>query len=268
MFTMPIDPVIVSFGPFMIRWYSLIILAAILIGLRVVLKEARRKGFDPDRVYDMFPWLLVGGLIGARLFHVIDHWQDTFAAQPGRILNIWEGGLAIWGAIAGGLIALAVVAWSRGWKLAFLLDLMAPAVVLGQGIGRLACAIDGDTVGLPTSGPIGIAYSSPHALAPQLGVYYTPVPLFEFLMNLGIFAILWRLRKKQMPDGALFFIYLGLYSAGRFVIAHWSLYKTFALGFNQAQFLSVVALLVSIPALFYLFKQQKVSLQSRSPIQE
>ena len=265
---MPIDPILVSFGHFAIRWYSLIIMAAIVIGLQVVLKEAKRKGFDPERIYEKFPWLLVGGLVGARLFHVIDHWQDTFSAQPWRTLNIWEGGLAIWGAIAGGLITLAVVAWRRGWSLAFLLDLMAPAVVLGQGIGRLACLITGDTVGVPTSGPIGIAYSSPHALAPQLGVYYTPVPLFEFLMNLSIFAILWRLRKKQMPEGALFFIYLSLYSAGRIVVANWSLYKTFALGLNQAQFLSLVALLVSIPALFHLFKQQKDGLQSHSAAQE
>jgi len=119
--TIPIDPILVSFGHLAIRWYSLIILAAVIVGLFVLLREADRKRFSRDAIFDMIPWLMLGGILGARLFHVIDHWNDTFAANPGRILNIWEGGLAIWGAVAGGLLTLAVLAWRRKWKLAYLL---------------------------------------------------------------------------------------------------------------------------------------------------
>lgn len=266
MITIPIDPIIVSFGHLALRWYSLIILAAVFVGLRVVLREASRKGFNRESIYDMVPWLILGGILGARLFHVLDHWQDTFAANPWRVLNVWEGGLAIWGAVAGGLITLAILAWRRKWKLAFLLDLFAPALVLGQAVGRLACIITGDAVGKPTNGPFGFAYVSPNAMVPELGVYYTPTPVYEFLLNMGIFAVLWRLRKKNLPDGALFFIYLSLYSVGRFFISIWSSYQTFALGLNQAQFFSLVALVVSIPILIrMMITRQNVALQFGTP---
>ncbi len=261
MIVIPIDPIIVHLGHIAIRWYSLIIMAAIYIGLQIALREADRKGFSRDAIYDMSLWLIFGAILGARLFHVIDHWNDTFAANPGRILNIWEGGLAIWGAVAGGLITLAILSWRRKWKLAFLLDLFAPALVLGQAVGRLACIITGDSVGNPTLGPFGFAYISPNAMVPQLGVYYTPTPVYEFLMNLSIFAVIWRLRKKRMPDGALFLIYLSLYSAGRFFISIWSSYQTFSLGLNQAQFFSLVALAVSIPVLVWMAYRKDVSIQ-------
>lgn len=265
MITIPIDPIIISFGHLALRWYSLIILVAVFIGLQVALREADRKGFSRDTIYDLLLWLLPGGILGARLFHVIDHWQDTFATNPIRILYIWEGGLAIWGAVAGGLITLAILSWRRRWKLVFLLDLLAPAIVLGQAIGRLACIITGDAVGKPTNGPLGFAYVSPNAMVPELGVYYTPTPLYEFLLNMGIFAVLWRLRKKNLPDGALFFIYLSLYSIGRFIISIWSSYQTFALGLNQAQFFSLVALVVSIPILIRMVSRQYVAMQPGVP---
>ena len=88
-------------------------------------------------------------------------------------------------------------------------------------------------------------------MVPQLGVYYTPTPLFEIIMNLAIFALLWRLRKRNLPDGALVLIYLVLYSAGRFVISIWSSYLIVAFGLNQAQIISVLALVLALPALAY-----------------
>lgn len=258
MITIPIDPIIASFGGHLaLRWYSLIILVSVAIGFWIALREADRKGFSRDTIYDLAMWLIPSAIIGARLFHVIDHWNDTFAANPGRILFIWEGGLAIWGAVVGGLIALAILAWRRKLKLAFLLDLFAPAMVLGMAVGRLACIITGDSVGKPTTGPFGFAYTSPNAMVPQLGVFYTPTPVYEFLLNLSIFAVLWRLRKNRLPDGALFFIFLSLYSVGRFFITIWSSYQTFAFGLNQAQFLSLVALAVSVPVLIRMYYQKK-----------
>jgi len=101
-----------------------------------------------------------------------------------------------------------------------------------------------------------LAYSNSGALVPQLGVYYAPTPIYEIILNLTIFAVVWRLRKRPLPDGALFLIYLVLYSVGRFVITFWSAYKTIALGFNQAQLISLVGLAVGIPALVYLLRRR------------
>lgn len=250
MFTVSIDPIIASFGHLALRWYSLIVLVAIGMGLWISGREAQRKGLTKGVIDDLVLWLLPAGLVGARLFHVMDHWSHEYAADPLRILYIWQGGLAIWGAVVGGVIALAVFAWRRRRPLARLLDTFAPGLVLAQGIGRLACVITGDAMGRPTNGPFGIAYASPNAMVPQLGVYYTPTPIYELLMNLAIFALLWRLRTRSLPDGVLFLIYLVSYAAGRFLITFWSSYQTIALGLNQAQLVSLAALGIGLPLLF------------------
>ena len=257
MITVNIDPVLLHLGHFALRWYGLIVVTAASVGIWVALREAKRKGLSEYQFADAIPWVIVGGLIGARLFHVIDHWPDEYAANPLRALYVWEGGLAIWGGVIGGLAALALFAWRRALPLAVLLDTAVPGLVLGQAIGRIACVITGDAVGKPTTGPFGLAYSNPGALVPQLGVYYSPTPIYEILMNLTIFAVVWRLRKHPLPDGALFLVYLVLYSVGRFVITFWSAYKLVALGFNQAQWISLVGLAVGLPVLMVLLWRKR-----------
>ena len=257
MITVNIDPILLHLGHFALRWYGLIVVTAASVGIWVALREAKRKGLSEYQFADAIPWVIVGGLIGARLFHVIDHWPDEYAANPLRALYVWEGGLAIWGGVIGGLAALALFAWRRALPLAVLLDTAVPGLVLGQAIGRIACIITGDAVGKPTTGPFGLAYSNPGAMVPQLGVYYSPTPIYEILMNLTIFAVVWRLRKRPLPDGALFLVYLVLYSIGRFVITFWSAYKIVALGFNQAQWISLVGLAVGVPALIYLLRHRQ-----------
>lgn len=257
MIVVPIDPIILSIGHFHLRWYSLIVAAAIGLGIWLGAREAARKGFDKDEIYNSALAVVLAGLIGARAFHVIDHWPDEYAANPISALFIWEGGLAIWGSVFGGLVAVAFLAWRRKWRLPKLLDALAPGLVLGQAVGRIACLITGDAMGKPTSGPLGFAYISPNAMVPELGVYYTPTPLFEIIMNLAIFAVLWRLRKRNLPDGALVLTYLALYSAGRFVISIWSSYLIVALGLNQAQIISVLAFAVALPLLAVLFLRHR-----------
>lgn len=247
MITISIDPVIFSIGHFAIRWYSLIVLAAIVTGVWLAAREAERKGFKKDDIYDGAVWVVIGGIVGARLFHVLDHWPDMFAANPIRALYVWEGGLAIWGGIVGGLIAVVVLARRRGWQLSRLLDAVAPGLVLAQAIGRVACIITGDAMGKPTSGPFGFVYTSPNAMAPQLGVYYTPMPVYEIIANLGIFAVLWRLRKRHWPEGLLFLVYLTLYSAERFLLAFTSSYQIIAFGLTQSQIVALAALAVALP---------------------
>jgi phosphatidylglycerol---prolipoprotein diacylglyceryl transferase len=259
MITIPIDPILVSFGHFAIRWYSLIVLASILVGIWIAGREAERKGLGKEIIYDLAIWLILAGLVGARLFHVVDHWDHLYSTDPVRVLYVWKGGLAIWGGVIGGMAALIFLAWRRVWRLPRLLDTLAPAVVLGQGIGRLACVITGDAMGPPTTGPFGFAYISPRAMVPELGVYYTPAPLYELVMNVSIFALLWQLRKKNFPDGALFLIYLLLYAGGRFVITFWSAYQTIAFGLNQAQIISLAAFAVGAPLLIYLFLRRPLT---------
>jgi phosphatidylglycerol:prolipoprotein diacylglycerol transferase len=252
MITITIDPIIFSLGHFMVRWYGLIVLTAIGIAVWLTAREAERKGFKKDEIYDGALWVVIGGLIGARLFHVLDHWPHEFAANPIRALYIWEGGLAIWGGVVGGLIAATILAWRRGWRLPRLLDAIAPGLVLAQAIGRVACIITGDAMGKPTTGPFGFAYTSPNAMVPQLGVYYTPMPVYEIVANLGIFALLWQLRKKNWPDGLLFLLYLSLYSVERFLLGFTSSYQIIAFGLTQSQIVALLALAVALPLIAWI----------------
>src|SRR3990172_4642409 len=252
MFTISIDPIIFKIGHFAIRWYGIILMIAMGIGIWLTAREAERKGFKKDDVYDAAVWIIAGGLIGARLFHVLDHWSHEYAVNPIRALYIWEGGLAIWGALIGGLIAAALIAWRRGWRFPKLLDAAAPGLVLAQAIGRIACIITGDAMGKPTSGPFGIAYTSPNAMVPQLNVYYTPMPVYELAINLGIFALLWQLRKRNWVDGKLFLVYLTLYSLERFFLAFTSSYRIIAFGLTQSQIVAVFGFAIGLALLAWM----------------
>lgn len=246
MFTISVDPIILQLGHLALRWYSLILIAAIAVATCLTAREAERKGFRKDDIYDAALWIIIAGIIGARLFHVLDHWSHEYAANPIQAFYIWEGGLAIWGAVVGGLIAAALLAWKRGWNFPKLLDAGAPGLVLAQAIGRIACVITGDAMGKPTSGPFGFAYTNPNAMVPQLGVYYTPMPVYELAVNLGIFALLWQLRRRCWPDGRLFLVYLVLYSLERFFLAFTSSYQILAFGLTQSQVVALVGLGVGL----------------------
>ena len=252
MITISIDPIIFGVGHFALRWYSLILGTAMGVGVWLTAREAERKGFKKEDVYDAAMWIIVAGIVGARLFHVLDHWSHEYAANPVRALYIWEGGLAIWGALIGGLIAGALITWQRGWRFPKFLDAAAPGLVLAQAIGRIACVITGDAMGKPTTGPFGFAYTNPNVMVPQLGVYYTPMPVYELIINLGIFAVLWQLRKRDWVDGRLFLVYLTLYSIERFFLAFTSSYRIIALGLTQSQIIAVFGFVIGLALLVWM----------------
>ena len=255
MFTITLDPIIAHIGLLVLRWYSLILLVAIGVGVWFTAREAERKGFMKDDVYEVAIYIILGGILGARLFHVLDHWSIEFAANPIRAFYIWEGGLAIWGAVAGGLVAAGLISWKRHWNFPALLDAAAPGLVLAQAIGRIACVITGDAMGKPTSGPFGFAYISPNALVPKLGVYYTPMPVYEIVANLAIFAIVWQLRKRNWADGKLFLTYLILYSLERFFLAFTSSYRIIAFGLTQSQIMALFGFTTGIVLLYWMSRK-------------
>jgi len=259
MLTIGLDPIIFTIGHFAIRWYGLILTAAVGVGFWLTAREAARKGFSKDAIWDIGALIVPGGMAGARLFHVLDHWSHEYAANPIRAFYIWEGGLAIRGALAGGLLAMAFVCWRKGWYLPALLDAAAPAVVLAQAIGRIACVITGDAMGKPTDGPFGFAYTSPNALVPERGVYYSPMPIYEIIVNLAIFGVLWQLRKKRLPDGGLFLVYLILYSIERLLLGFTSSYRIIAWGLTQSQIVALAGLALGIPLLIFLRRRAQLT---------
>ncbi len=252
-----LDPVIIQIGHFGLRWYGLGILAGIAAGIALTLREARRKGIAEDAVWGVATWGVVGGIIGARLFHVIDNLGE-YLANPASILAFQEGGLSIYGALIGGLVAALIEARRRRWSFLPLLDAAAPGLILGQAIGRIGCIIQGDSLGPATDLPWGFVYTNPGAMAPVLGVAFVPAQAYEMAWDLAIFALLWAFRRHIRREGLLFVGYLFLYSINKLVVSFWRENAILALGLREAQIVALGLLAFSAIACLALLRTRVV----------
>lgn len=216
-------PILVEIGPLTIRWYGLLIASAVLIGVSLSQYLAKRRHINPDLLGDLAIWLVVGAIPAARLYYVLFEWQ-SYAQNPGRIIAIWEGGIAIHGAILGGIVAALIFARIKKisfWQLA---DLVAPSLILGQAIGRWGNFFNSEAFGGPTDLPWKL-YIPPERRPPGLVEfeYFHPTFLYESLWDLAVFALLLTLFFRSLHGlrlkvGTLFLVYLIAYSLGRFWI--------------------------------------------------
>jgi phosphatidylglycerol:prolipoprotein diacylglycerol transferase len=190
----------------------------------------------------------MGAVVGARLFHVVDR-IDFYLQNPASILAIQQGGLAIWGGVAGGIAAGALYCRLAGLPIARMADVAAPGILLGQIVGRLGCLINGDAYGAPVDLPWSIMYVHQDALIPDLGESTHPYPLYEIAWNLLLLGVLWRLRRRGQPDGVVFLTYLIVYSLGRVILTFVREETIVALGLQQAQLLGLAAILLALPLL-------------------
>ena len=242
-FTSP-GPTLAEWGPFTVRWYGLLIASAVLIGVSLSQALANRRGVNPDLLNDLAIWLVLAAIPSARLYYVLFQWQE-YAQHPDQIIAIWKGGIAIHGAILGGLIASLVFAKLRRvsfWQLA---DLVAPSLILGQAIGRWGNFFNSEAFGRPTDLPWKL-YIPPdrRPLGYEQFEYFHPTFLYESLWNVMVFAILirlffWGLNHRQLKVGTIFLVYLVGYSCGRFWIEG---LRTDSLMFGPLRIAQVVSL--------------------------
>lgn len=249
-----VNPVLIQIGPFTLRWYGIMIALAIVTGVWLAGKEGARKGFDSGEIKDFAFFVILGGLIGARIYYVLFSDLAYFLARPFSLFAFWEGGLAIHGAIFGGLLVTIYYTTKKKipfWKWA---DTLAPSLVLGQAIGRIGCFFNGDALGYPTDLPWGLVYSkaSPAGqMFPDLPLH--PTQLYELGFNLVIFLILWKLRKRHYFDGFLFLLYILLYSSARIFVEHFRADRlTFFGDVSAAQTVGVVGIILSVGLLLVL----------------
>ncbi len=253
-----IDPVIIGVGHFALRWYGASIMLGIVAAFIVSVREAKRKGLDPNEIYSLGMWAVLGGIVGARLFHVIDNWS-YYSANPGSILALQQGGLAILGGILGGTAVGAVYIGRHGLPLGRVADAVAPGMILGQAIGRIGCIVNGDAVGAPTNLPWGFVYTNPGAMAPSLGDAYQPTQVYEMLWDLLVFGLLWWARGRIKLEGGLFLAYLGLYSAGKFLISFWRQEAPFLFGLQEAQAVALATIVVVAALAFHQIERQRTN---------
>lgn len=218
-------PVLFEFGPISVRFYGLMYVIALLVGMQLVRMESSRLGLGltKDEVSNFCLLTLLAGILGGRVYYVLFNW-DFYSRNLQEIPAIWRGGLAIHGGIAGGFLYALWYVRHRGLPFLRLADVVAPSLILGQAFGRFGNFMNGDAHGLPTNLPWGIVFPETSvAGADTLRRYEQNLPLhptmlYELLLNLLWFSLLWRLRKRPHRDGFIFALYLGLYSAGRLVV--------------------------------------------------
>jgi phosphatidylglycerol---prolipoprotein diacylglyceryl transferase len=251
-----IDPIALRLGHFELGWYSILVMLAFVVGTLVFLRTGRQKGIRPDQVYTLVMWLAVGGVLGARLFHVLDH-LDHYLQNPAEILGFQ--GLAIWGGLAGGGLAAVLYARAARIPVRKLADAGAPAVLAGQIMGRFACIVNGDAYGGATSLPWGFIYINPGAMIPEYlkGIPTHPYPVYEMLWNGLILLLLFKLASRLKVDGALFLVYVSMYAVGRGLLTLVRQENVLFLGLQEAQLVALMVLLTAAPMLWLLLKGQR-----------
>jgi len=234
-------------GPLVVRWYGILMATAIVVGLWLGHREAKRRGLPADDIISAGQWAILAGLVGARAYEVIFNW-DYYGQYPSKIIAVWEGGLAIHGGLIVGPLVGAWLAWK--WKIPVLrgLDVAAPSLSIGQAIGRWGNFFNEEAFGRPTDLPWKLYISPPHR-PPGMSQfeYYHPTFLYESLWDLAVFGalVLWLRPQLRSRPGALFFCYVGLYSIGRFAIESIRMDSFWVGAFRVPQLASVVGLIVA-----------------------
>jgi phosphatidylglycerol---prolipoprotein diacylglyceryl transferase len=252
-----IDPVLVTIGGLKVHWYGIMIAIGLYVGIQVGLREADRRGINRDQLMNLALLAAVLGIVGGRLYYVVQNNPSFYLHHPIEIIAVWQGGMAFFGAIFGGAVAVAIASWR--WHLPFwsLLDVGAIGLTIGQAIGRIGNIINGDIVGYKTNG-WGFEYTNPNTFGPP-NVPVQPASLYELLISLTLFIVLWNLRTRVHPNGMLAMIYLVLYSVSQFFIFFLRDNIVILGGLKQAQVTSLVVIALTLPVIAYLLRSERLA---------
>ncbi|SGU49571.1 prolipoprotein diacylglyceryl transferase [Staphylococcus aureus] len=248
-----IDPVAFNLGPLSLRWYGIIIAVGILLGYFVAQRALVKAGLHKDTLVDIIFYSALFGFIAARIYFVIFQWP-YYAENPGEIIKIWHGGIAIHGGLIGGFIAGVIVCKVKNLNPFQIGDIVAPSIILAQGIGRWGNFMNHEAHGGPVSRAFLEQLHLPNFIIENMyinGQYYHPTFLYESIWDVAGFIILVNIR-KHLKLGETFFLYLTWYSIGRFFIEG---LRTDSLmltsNIRVAQLVSILLILISISLIVY-----------------
>ena len=254
-------PVLLHLGPITIYSYGLMMAMGFITGDFLLTRECRRRGISPDFANSIVIWGAIGGIVGSRIYDVFDNWT-AYAGNPWSM--VFSGSGFVWyGGFIGGVTAAAIV--SKYYKVPILrsFDMCAPALIMGQAFGRLGCLLSGDgDWGLPSTLPWAMSYPSAivgwntrtvlkldehgHLISGFFpGVRVHPAPVYESILYVGIFCLMWSIRKKA-PEGRLLCLYLILEGLARFTVEFVRINERVALGLSEAQLISLVMITIGL----------------------
>ncbi|HDJ2622516.1 TPA: prolipoprotein diacylglyceryl transferase [Staphylococcus aureus] len=248
-----IDPVAFNLGPLSVRWYGIIIAVGILLGYFVAQRALVKAGLHKDTLVDIIFYSALFGFIAARIYFVIFQWP-YYAENPSEIIKIWHGGIAIHGGLIGGFIAGVIVCKVKNLNPFQIGDIVAPSIILAQGIGRWGNFMNHEAHGGSVSRAFLEQLHLPNFIMENMyinGQYYHPTFLYESIWDVAGFIILVNIR-KHLKLGETFFLYLTWYSIGRFFIEG---LRTDSLmltsNIRVAQLVSILLILISISLIVY-----------------
>ncbi|EOB0611362.1 prolipoprotein diacylglyceryl transferase [Staphylococcus aureus] len=248
-----IDPVAFNLGPLSVRWYGIIIAVGILLGYFVAQRALVKAGLHKDTLVDIIFYSALFGFIAARIYFVIFQWP-YYAENPSEIIKIWHGGIAIHGGLIGGFIAGVIVCKVKNLNPFQIGDIVAPSIILAQGIGRWGNFMNHEAHGGSVSRAFLEQLHLPNFIIENMyinGQYYHPTFLYESIWDVAGFIFLVNIR-KHLKLGETFFLYLTWYSIGRFFIEG---LRTDSLmltsNIRVAQLVSILLILISISLIVY-----------------
>ncbi|HEX2681941.1 MAG TPA: prolipoprotein diacylglyceryl transferase [Candidatus Dormibacteraeota bacterium] len=249
-----LNPNIIRLGPLLITWHGVFAVLGIIAAARLGFWLAAKDGLTIRNAGDGLAWMVVLGLIGARVLYVWENYR-LFTNNWLRVFALTEGGISQWGGLFGAMVGAYV--WARQSKYSFwkVIDAGGAAAMIGLAVGRIGDVINGEHHGSPTTVPWGVEYVNPATLGQPGRVVHLEVG-YEMILTLLILAVLLPFHsrlKKRLPDGVLGLVYFALYAAGRFFLSFYRLDPAVFLGLRQAQiasFLMVAVALIAAPILF------------------
>lgn len=267
----------IQIGPLTLRFYGMIIMAGVIAATILSYYEAKRRNLNTEVVLDSLTWVVLGGVIGARIWHIltppasmVEQGITTmyYLTHPLAAIAIWRGGLGIPGAVAGGALAFYLYARKRGLNFGLWADIFAPGLALGQAIGRWGNFINQEVYGSPTNLPWAITIDPQYRL-PEFMEYatYHPLFLYESLFNLANMGFLiWLSRKYEdwLKPGDVFLTYLVTYPIFRFFMEFLRLDNSFVGGINANQTLMIVIALMAGFLIFWRHRKQPGSQDQNS----
>jgi phosphatidylglycerol:prolipoprotein diacylglycerol transferase len=253
-----LEPNIARIGPFLITWHGVFAVLGILAAARLGLWLLSKDGVDTKHGADGVAWMVVVGLIGARLLYVWENFK-LFAGNLARIFLLTEGGISQWGGLFGAMVGAYI--WARRASVSYwkVIDAGGPATMIGLAIGRIGDVINGEHHGTPTDLPWGVEYVNPDTLG-QPGKVVHPEVAYEMILTLVLLGLLLPFHqrlKARLPNGVVGLVYLGLYGAGRFFLSYLRTDPSVILGLRQAQLASLLMFVIAVVAIPILIRRTR-----------
>ena len=267
-----IDPVAIEIGPFQLHWYGIIIASAVLIAAMLGSRVATWLGENPEDGWSMLLLVVVMGVIGARIYHVIHLWDEFYSENLAAIPQIWNGGIGIPGGVVGGALGILLFTRSKGINTARWLDIFAPALLLGQVIGRLGNFVNQELYGPPTTVcgtdgypiclPFGVQIDAAHRAGtpwdattfPVDTTQFVPLFAYEMALNLvGMLILLYVIRRfgPRLFAGDAALMYIMWYGAVRTLLETYRVNNWTILGVPTAMWVGIIGLVLAGAWLVY-----------------